>query len=122
MQRLLVVLAGGAAGSAARVGAAAALGWEPGGWPLSSLAVNLTGAAAIGWFLARHARSGSPWWSLDFWAIGVLGSLTTFSALSVETVTLVEAGRAAVAAAYAVASAVAGVAAAGAGHRVGAGA
>ena len=114
-------MAGGLAGSAARLGAGAALGWEPGGWPVATLAVNVAGAGALGWYLARRARSGSPWWSLDFWAIGVLGSFTTFSALSVEALALLESGRLVAAGCYAAVSALAGVAAAGAGHRIGAG-
>ena len=118
--RVLVVAAGGVLGSAARVAAGIALGWEPGAWPTATLLVNVAGAAVLGWFLARLGRAGAPWWSLDFWAIGVLGSLTTFSALSLETVTLFEAGAVAAAAAYAVLSPVAGLLAAAAGSARGA--
>ena len=118
--RALVVAAGGLVGSAARVATGVTLGWEPGTWPTATLLVNVAGAALLGWFLARLGRSPAPWWSLDFWAIGVLGSLTTFSALSIETVTLFEAGRAATAAGYAVLSPVAGLLAAAAGTALGA--
>jgi CrcB protein len=110
--RLLIVLAGGLAGSAVRIAVGAVLGWEPGRWPVSTLVVNVVGAAAIGWYLARRDRSVAAWWSLDFWAIGVLGSLTTFSALSVETVALFDTGGIAAGALYAVVSSLAGVAAA----------
>lgn len=120
-ERVLVVMAGGLVGSAARLGVGRALGWEPGGWPVATLAVNVVGAWVLGWYLARRARSVSPWWSLDFWAIGVLGSFTTFSALGVETVALFEAGRAVVAGCYVVMSALAGLVAAGVGYRLGEG-
>jgi CrcB protein len=117
--RVLVVAAGGLLGSAVRVGAGMALGWEPGAWPVSTLLVNIAGAALLGWYLARLGRTAMSWWSLDFWAIGVLGSLTTFSALSIETVTLFEAGRAAAAAGYAILSPVAGLLAAAGGNALG---
>ena len=51
-------------------------------------------------------------WSIDFWAIGLMGSLTTFSALSLETVLMIDAGHPAMAAAYATLSPVLGLAAA----------
>ncbi|MEX2323734.1 MAG: CrcB family protein [Acidimicrobiia bacterium] len=115
------MLAGGLVGSAARLGVGAALGWEPGGWPVATLAVNVVGAGVLGWYLARRARSASPWWSLGFWAIGVLGSFTTFSALGVEAVALLEAGRVVAAGCYVVVSALAGLVVAGVGYRLGEG-
>jgi CrcB protein len=51
----------------------------------------------------------------------VLGSFTTFSALGVETVALIEAGRMVVAGCYVVVSALAGLVAAGVGYRLGEG-
>mgnify|MGYP001163034853 CR=1 FL=1 len=117
--RVLVVAAGGLLGAAIRVGVAAAFGWKPGAWPTATLVVNVAGAALLGWYLARLGRTAAQWWSLDFWAIGVLGSLTTFSALSIETVTLFDAGRAAAAAGYAVLSPIAGLLAAAAGAALG---
>jgi CrcB protein len=118
--RVFVVAAGGILGSAVRVAVGTALGWQPGAWPAATLLVNVAGAGLLGWYLARLGRAAAPWWSLDFWAIGVLGSFTTFSALSIETVTLLEAGRAAPAFGYAVISPLAGLLAAAAGDALGA--
>jgi CrcB protein len=57
------------------------------------LLVNVVGALILGWFAerARHAA----WWStpvIAFVGVGLLGSLTTFSAFSVETVELFRSG------------------------------
>ncbi len=80
------VLAGGLAGSAARAAVVAAFPAEPAAFPTVTLAVNLTGSLLLGLYLARRQRSVVPRWTIPFWAIGVLGSFTTFSAFSVEVV------------------------------------
>ena len=117
--RLAVILAGGLAGSALRTAAGAWIDWTPGGWPGATLLVNVSGAALAAFYLTRREASPSSARSLDFWAIGVLGSFTTFSALALETVLLLDAGRTAAAAGYAVCSTLAGVIAAWAGHAIG---
>jgi CrcB protein len=110
---LLAVFLGGAAGAVARV--ALALAWppEPGTWPWATFAANVAGAALLG---AVEARRGLPDLGRALLGPGLCGALTTFSALQVELVVLVDGGHAALAAAYAAASLAAGVAALAAGR------
>lgn len=57
------------------------------------LVVNLVGALALGWF-AERARHAAPWSTplVAFVGVGLLGSFTTFSAFSVESIELFQAG------------------------------
>ncbi len=107
------VLAGGVLGAAGRTAVAMAL--PDGTFPVSTLAVNLAGSLLLGAYLARNPAG--PW--LDFWAVGVLGSLTTFSAFSLDVVELLDAGEAALGLAYAALSTGGGLAAAAVGGRAG---
>lgn len=81
--------------------------------------MNVLGSLVLGFYLTRRERSVTWRFSLQFWAIGVLGSLTTFSTFSYEVVLLVEAGSMGTAAWYAIASTVGGLLAAVVGGRVG---
>jgi CrcB protein len=67
--------------------------------PLGTLAANLAGCYLMGVCMGAFALSPSvsPEWRLVL-ATGVLGSLTTFSTFSAETVALLQQGRLAVAA------------------------
>lgn len=113
------VAAGGLAGSAARAGLATAFPSVPAAFPTVTLAVNLGGSLLLGYYLARRQRSVAARWTLPFWAIGVLGSFTTFSAFSVEVVRLLDAGAAWPAAGYVAASTLGGLAAVVLGQRLG---
>lgn len=115
MQSLLLVMAGGAVGSALRhvVGrVAAALG---AGWPWGTLIVNLAGGFLTGALAATLARGalGEPWRLLL--GVGVLGGFTTFSAFSLETMVMIERGAIGAAAGYAALSVIGSVAALAAG-------
>lgn len=112
LRRVLVVVAGGLVGAAGRIAVSANVSWQPGGWPAGTLLVNIVGAALVAAFVTRRQRAVTVWWALDFWAIGVLGSLTTFSALGLETFQLLDAGRVVAGIGYAVASPILGVSAA----------
>lgn len=116
----IAVLAGGILGSAARTVAGLAFPAPDGAFPSTTLAVNVLGSLALGFYLARRERAVTSRFSLQFWAIGVLGSLTTFSTFSYEVVLLVGAGSLGNAAWYAVASTGGGLLAAMAGGRIGA--
>lgn len=90
-----------------------------GAFPWVTLAVNLVGAGLAGFYLSRRQQAVSPRWSLRFWAIGALGSFTTFSGFSVEVIRLGQSGRAGVALVYGLVSVLGGVLAAAVGDGLG---
>ena len=110
MYHLLFVMAGGALGSAARflVGRATLRGFGP-DFPYGTLTVNLVGGFAMGVlvaFLARHSASEN--WRLLL-GVGVLGGFTTFSAFSLDVVTMIERGSLGAALGYALLSVIGSV-------------
>ena len=79
-------------------------------FPWATLTVNVAGSFAMGLlagWLARHDHGES--WRLLL-GVGVLGGFTTFSAFSLELLTLVERGAPGLALAYALVSVAAGLA------------
>jgi len=104
IQTLLTVAVGGAIGSSLRylvnVGALRLVG---SGFPWATLTVNVIGSFLMGalvvWFAHRDLMRFAP-----FLMTGVLGGFTTFSAFSLDTVTLWQRGEATTAAAYVAAS------------------
>jgi fluoride exporter len=106
----LLAALGGALGALARWAVAEALPTAAGGWPWATLLVNLTGCFLLGVLVAvLAARPPEPAWVRPFLAVGVLGGYTTYSALAVEVVELVDDGAVALAAGYVVLSVVGGV-------------
>lgn len=105
MPPILLVMAGGALGAAARwgVGRVAPASALAGGWPWSTFAVNLAGGFAMGLLAGWLAlRGGSHGQALRlFLGVGLLGGFTTFSAFSLELVVMLERGRWGLALAYA---------------------
>jgi CrcB protein len=85
----LVVALGGALGSLGRWSLASVWPVEE-GFPFATLLANVTGAFALGVILvlaeAFHPHQHLSWARLwqPFWATGVLGGFTTFSAIAVE--------------------------------------
>lgn len=74
------------------------------GFPAGTLIVNVAGSAAIGALAILFAgRSGSGAASL-FFATGLLGGFTTFSAFSLDVVQLWQRGEGGLAVGYAIAS------------------
>lgn len=85
-QQLALVMAGGALGAAARFWLGGVLLRQLGtGFPWGTFAVNMIGSFAAG-FLAMwlEARGPSAVYWRAFLMVGVLGALTTYSALMVE--------------------------------------
>jgi CrcB protein len=84
------------------------------------LTVNVVGAFVLGWF-AERARHSAPWSTpfVAFVGVGLLGSFTTFSAFSVESVELFRSGAWVAGAGYVIVSVVGGFAAARTGARLG---
>jgi fluoride exporter len=88
MQQLLLVGAGGCLGALARYGMHWLVHrWYPGGFPLGTLLINVSGCFAAGCLMwaIEDARTLAPQTRL-FWMIGVLGAFTTFSTFGYETV------------------------------------
>jgi CrcB protein len=109
----LIVFAGGTVGTALRLGAneLAHDAW------VSVTVVNVVGAFALGWFISRRAFTSG---NLNtFFAVGVLGSFTTFSAWTLESVLRADEGSWLGASLLVVLSIVAGFVAVVAGRRVG---
>ena len=90
---LLMVALGGALGACVRYGAGV---WITSLWeqplPLATWAVNLTGCLCIGLLVPMLGRVGLSEAFRFFLIVGFLGSLTTFSTFSLETVALWEKG------------------------------
>lgn len=111
--RSISVVVGGALGALARWGVGEVVPGDPDGFPLATLLVNVTGAFLIGvggvWLIDRlpgavHLR--------NLVLIGFLGAYTTFSAMALEGVLLIESGDVAVAMGYWLATLVLGMSAA----------
>jgi len=116
---LQAVLGGGLVGSAARAGIGHYLPAASGAFPVATLVVNLTGSFLLGYYLARREQAATARWSVQFWAIGMLGSFTTFSAFSFDVFHLLEVKRPLLAGGYVAASIVGGLVLALAGQRLG---
>lgn len=91
---LLAVALGGASGAIARyLVMLATAGFTRDGLPWGVLIANVTGCFAAGMvFVLTSERPGvDPLWRLLL-AVGFLGAFTTFSAFSVDTLALLQAG------------------------------
>ena len=92
-----LVACGGALGAMGRYGLRLALAGTA--WPWATFAANVAGGVFMGIVMALMLRGMDPKMSL-FLGVGVLGGFTTFSAFSLEAVTLMERGQIAAAGAY----------------------
>ncbi len=111
MQLVLAIAAGGALGAVSRHFVAGAVTKLAGtGFPLGTLTVNIVGSLALGLLvtLLAHKIDVLPH-VRSFLAVGFLGSFTTFSAYSMETMLLIQRGDWTGAALYSVGSLVVGV-------------
>jgi len=111
MPNLLIVMLGGALGAGARhlVGSVALARWGT-GFPLGTLSVNLIGGLLMGLLAGWLARGGGSEASRLFFAVGILGGFTTFSAFSLETFLMIERSQYGLAALYIGASVIGSVA------------
>ena len=102
MFQLFLVMLGGAVGAGARhlTGRATLAALGP-AFPFGTLAVNLIGGFAMGLLVGSLARMSMPGenWRLLL-GVGVLGGYTTFSAFSLDVVTMIQRGDLGVAALY----------------------
>ncbi len=91
MQAYLLVGFGGALGAMARYGVS---GLFPATFPWATVAINVAGSLLMGLLAGVLART-LPGWQAEarlFFGVGILGGFTTFSAFSLDAVTLFERG------------------------------
>lgn len=112
MLPLLYVMVGGAVGSGARyLTGRAMLSLLGADYPFGTLAVNLIGGLLMGVLVGVLARNtASETWRLLL-GVGMLGGFTTFSAFSLDVVTMIERGAIGVAFGYVLVSVIGSVAA-----------
>lgn len=107
----IAVFVGGGLGAVLRWGIGRwTLNWFGAGFPIGTLAVNVAGSLAIG--LAVGALEGVGITARLFFVTGLLGGFTTFSAFSLDALTLWQRGETGYAALYIAASLVLSLAAA----------
>lgn len=92
----LWIALGGALGSMARYGVSGLIGaWFGQSFPYGTLAINIAGSLAIGLTAALTAPEGRlfvPGDIRQFVMVGLCGGFTTFSAFSLQTLTLAQNG------------------------------
>ncbi|QVK18649.1 fluoride efflux transporter CrcB [Mycoplasmatota bacterium] len=66
--------------------------WWVYSFPLGTLIINCLGALILGWFTYSITKSKCPEWFRLGFGVGLIGSFTTFSTFSVETLTLLNSG------------------------------
>ncbi|MDG2535034.1 fluoride efflux transporter CrcB [Sphingomonas sp. HITSZ_GF] len=108
MPPILLVMLGGAFGSAARfLTGKLTLAWFGPDYPWGTLAVNLIGGflmGALAGTLARIGQGGEQWRLLI--GVGMLGGFTTFSAFTLDLMNMIERGDYGMGLAYILASVV----------------
>ncbi|MCW3003591.1 MAG: crcB [Conexibacter sp.] len=111
-RELAAIFAGGFLGAVARAELVELLPHRAGEWPWATFLVNIAGAFLVGYFTTRlQERLPLSAYRRPFLGTGVCGGLTTFSAMQLELLQMLDHGRLALAAAYAAASIVLGLAA-----------
>lgn len=104
-RELAAIYAGGALGALGRVGLSEALPHGVDAWPWATFAVNMLGAALLGWFVTRLGERLPPsTYRRPFLATGICGALTTFATLQLELFKMLEGGYLPLAVAYAAAT------------------
>ncbi len=102
MKSIILVMMGGAVGSALRFSLSRALPIAGQGWPWPTFIANILGGFAMGLLAAYLWRSGPMAEDLRLLlGVGLLGGFTTFSAFTLELMAMVENGYAIQAAVYA---------------------
>ncbi|MDP5305949.1 fluoride efflux transporter CrcB [Paracoccus spongiarum] len=120
MNPYLQVAIGGAIGATARYAVYRGIGWHGPGFPVATGVVNVAGSLLMGLVAALMAHR----WNTQFAPLlltGVLGGFTTFSAFSLDALTLWERGQTVGAAIYVAASVMLSLAAVIAGLAIGRG-
>jgi fluoride exporter len=104
-RELAAIAAGGAIGAMARVALIQTSAGAAPGWPWVTFSVNVLGAFLLGYFVTRlQERLPLSAYRRPLLGTGFCGAFTTFSTMQVELITMVDAHRIGLAAAYAAAS------------------
>jgi CrcB protein len=102
---LLAIACGGALGALARVGVALGLPTTTGTWPWATFAVNIAGAAMLGYFVTRlQERLPVSTLRRPLLATGLCGAFTTFSTVQIELLKMTDSHDYGLAAGYLTAS------------------
>jgi CrcB protein len=109
IRELAAIFAGGVVGALARTALVEAFPPGLGEWPWTTFAVNIAGAALLGYFVTRlQERLPLSAYRRPLLGTGLCGAFTTFSTMQIELLDMLDAGRYALAAGYATASVVLG--------------
>ncbi|MFN8733424.1 MAG: fluoride efflux transporter CrcB [Hyphomonadaceae bacterium] len=96
MQAFLVFLGGGLGAVARWAFGMTAARWLGTAWPWGTFGVNVLGSFVMGIAMATLMRGGAMTGGAENWrlflATGILGGFTTFSAFSLESARMIEAG------------------------------
>ena len=88
LQQVALVAFGGAIGAVLRYGAGNII--ESGDFPTSTYLVNIVGSFTLGLLTILAIKQGYSDDLLLFFGVGILGSFTTMSTFSVETISLLK--------------------------------
>jgi CrcB protein len=108
-RELAAIFAGGFIGASVRVGLVELLPHGSTQWPWATFIVNVAGAFALGYFATRlQERLPLSAYRRPLLGTGLCGALTTFSAMQIELLRMLDHDRLLLAATYAAASITAG--------------
>ncbi len=97
IQKLTAIFTGGAVGALIRVGLSESFPHSVAAWPWPTFVVNITGAFLIGYLFAAFRDRPPGQIHHPFLAIGICGTLTTFSTMQLELFNMLEMGETALA-------------------------
>lgn len=113
LKNILLVGFGGMIGSMLRYAVSLLIKNPAGNFPLATFSVNILGSFVIGWVFGMSLKTGSINWDWKlFLTTGICGGFTTFSALSIEGVALLQQHRYGIFLTYFISSILLGLAAA----------
>jgi CrcB protein len=108
-REMAAIFAGGFLGAAIRTQLTVWFPHAEGAWPWPTFIVNIVGAFLLGYFVTRlQERLPLSAYRRPFLGTGICGALTTFSAMQIEILQMLDAGRVGLALAYAGISVVVG--------------